>query len=83
MIYYIDRLDITEEKVRLKNHINYFMETINEDVSNGKKLNFLTHEMVREINTIGSKANNFRIQLIVVNMKDELEQIKEQLNNII
>lgn len=83
MIYYIERLDITEEKVRLKNHIDYFMETINEEVSNGKKLNFLTQEMGREINTIGSKANNFSIQQIVVNMKDELEQIKEQLNNIL
>tara|TARA_B110000008_G_C16962336_1_gene560668 strand:+ start:328 stop:1185 length:858 start_codon:yes stop_codon:yes gene_type:complete len=83
MIYYIEKLDITEEKIRLKNHISYFTETLNSDNSQGKKLGFICQEMGREINTIGSKANDFEIQKIVVQMKDELEKIKEQLLNIL
>lgn len=83
LVYYVERLDINEEKVRLKSHINYFTETLNEPISNGKKLNFISQEMGREINTIGSKANDVNIQRLVVQMKDELEKIKEQLNNIV
>jgi uncharacterized protein (TIGR00255 family) len=83
MIYYIEKLDITEEKIRLKNHISYFTETLNSDNSQGKKLGFICQEIGREINTIGSKANDFEIQKIVVQMKDELEKIKEQLLNIL
>ncbi len=83
IIYYIEKLDITEEKVRLLKHLNFFAESINESKSNGKKLGFVAQEIGREINTIGSKANHFEIQQIVVNMKDELEQIKEQLGNIL
>jgi uncharacterized protein (TIGR00255 family) len=83
LIYYIERLDITEEKVRLKKHCNYFIETLNEPNSQGKKLGFVSQEMGREINTIGSKANDSGIQKIVVQMKDELEKIKEQLLNIL
>jgi len=83
LVYYIERLDINEEKVRLKSHLNYFIETLHEPVSNGKKLNFISQEMGREINTIGSKANDVAIQRLVVQMKDELEKIKEQLNNIV
>jgi uncharacterized protein (TIGR00255 family) len=83
LVYYIERLDINEEKVRLKSHLNYFIETLNEPVSNGKKLNFISQEMGREINTIGSKANDVNIQRLVVQMKDELEKIKEQLNNVV
>lgn len=83
MIYYIEKLDITEEKIRLKNHISYFTETLNSTNSQGKKLGFICQEMGREINTIGSKANDFEIQKIVVQMKDELEKIKEQLLNIL
>ncbi len=83
MIYYIEKLDITEEKVRLVNHCSYFIETINEPESNGKKLGFITQEIGREINTIGSKANDVDIQKIVITMKDELEKIKEQLNNVL
>ena len=83
MIYYIEKLDITEEKVRLVNHCSYFIETINEHESNGKKLGFITQEIGREINTIGSKANDVDIQKIVISMKDELEKIKEQLNNVL
>lgn len=83
LVYYVERLDINEEKVRLKSHINYFIETLHEPVSNGKKLNFISQEMGREINTIGSKANDVSIQRLVVQMKDELEKIKEQLNNIV
>ena len=83
MIYYIEKLDITEEKIRLKNHISYFIETLNSNTSQGKKLGFICQEMGREINTIGSKANDFEIQKIVVQMKDELEKIKEQLLNIL
>ena len=83
LIYYIERLDITEEKVRLKKHCDYFIETLNEPGSQGKKLGFVSQEMGREINTIGSKANDAGIQKIVVQMKDELEKIKEQLLNIL
>jgi len=83
LIYYLERLDITEEKVRLKKHCDYFTETLNEQTSQGKKLGFVCQEMGREINTIGSKANDAGIQKIVVQMKDELEKIKEQLLNIL
>ena len=83
MIYYLERLDITEEKVRLEKHCDYFLETLQEPVSQGKKLGFITQEMGREINTIGSKANHAEIQKIVIQMKDELEKIKEQLLNIL
>ena len=83
MIYYIEKYDITEEKVRLNNHINYFRETLNSKESNGKKLGFIVQEMGREINTIGSKANDFELQKLVVQMKDELEKIKEQLLNVL
>ena len=83
MIFYLDKFDITEEKVRLKNHIKYFREVTNEDSPNGKKLGFIAQEMGREINTIGSKANDAHLQKIVVQMKDELEKIKEQLLNIL
>jgi len=83
LIYYIEKFDITEEKVRLQQHIDYFMQTINENTSNGKKLNFISQEIGREINTIGSKANDADIQKVVVNMKDELEKVKEQLFNIL
>lgn len=82
LIYYLEKLDITEEKVRLKQHCDYFIETIDEDNS-GKKLGFITQEIGREINTLGSKANDAAIQRIVVQMKDELEKIKEQLFNIL
>ncbi|MBN2215258.1 MAG: YicC family protein [Bacteroidales bacterium] len=83
LIYYIEKLDITEEKVRLKNHCSYFMQVTKENNIVGKKLGFICQEIGREINTIGSKANDFEIQKIVVLMKDELEKIKEQLMNII
>ncbi len=83
LIYYIEKLDITEEKVRLARHLDYFMETLNDGGANGKKLNFIAQEMGREINTLGSKANSADIQKLVVMMKDELEKIKEQLANIL
>ncbi len=83
MIYYIEKFDITEEKVRLEKHCNYFLETVKAPESPGKKLGFVTQEIGREINTIGSKANNADIQKLVVLMKDELEKIKEQLFNIL
>jgi len=83
LIYYIEKLDITEEKVRLKNHLNYFKKELNSDVSNGKKLAFITQEMGREINTIGSKSNFAAMQNLVVQMKDELEKIKEQGLNVL
>lgn len=83
LIYYIEKLDITEEKVRLLKHCQYFLETLNETGSQGKKLGFVTQEMGREINTIGSKASDAEIQKIVVQMKDELEKVKEQLGNIL
>ena len=83
IVFYIDKLDITEEKVRLKSHCNYFISALNSDDSNGKKLGFISQEMGREINTLGSKANNADIQQIVVRMKEELEKIKEQLLNVL
>lgn len=83
LIFFIEKLDITEEKVRLKKHLDYFIDAIDDEVSNGKKLGFVSQEIGREINTIGSKANCFEIQQIVVQMKDELEKIKEQLLNIL
>jgi len=83
LIYYLEKLDITEEKIRLKKHCGYFSETLMERISNGKKLSFIAQEMGREINTLGAKANDFEIQKIVVQMKDELEKIKEQLMNIL
>jgi uncharacterized protein (TIGR00255 family) len=83
LVYYIEKYDITEEKVRLNNHINYFIETINSKDSNGKKLGFIAQEMGREINTIGSKSNFAPMQKLVVQMKDELEKIKEQLLNVL
>ncbi|MFO8053834.1 MAG: YicC/YloC family endoribonuclease [Bacteroidales bacterium] len=83
IVYYLDKLDITEEKVRLKQHCYYFLETMTAGTANGKKLNFIAQEIGREINTMGSKANHSGIQKIVVDMKDELEKIKEQLSNIL
>jgi uncharacterized protein (TIGR00255 family) len=83
MIYYLERLDITEEKIRLKKHCEYFLDTMDEVASQGKKLGFITQEIGREINTLGSKANQADIQKLVVQMKDELEKIKEQLMNIL
>lgn len=83
MIFYMEKLDITEEKVRLAQHCNYFLEIIGSEENAGKKLGFITQEIGREINTLGSKANNADIQKIVVLMKDELEKIKEQLFNIL
>jgi uncharacterized protein (TIGR00255 family) len=83
LIYYIEKLDITEEKVRLQNHLNYFIKTLNSVDSNGKKLGFISQEIGREINTIGSKANFAPMQKQVVQMKDELEKIKEQLLNVL
>ena len=83
LIFYLEKLDITEEKLRLKRHCQYFIETIKEDIANGKKLTFISQEMGREINTLGSKAYDVDIQKLVVQMKDELEKIKEQLANIL
>jgi uncharacterized protein (TIGR00255 family) len=83
MIFYLERLDITEEKVRLKNHCSFFREVCRDEEQAGKKLGFITQEIGREINTIGSKANHFDMQRIVVQMKDELEKIKEQLMNVL
>ena len=83
LIYYLEKLDITEEKVRLKNHLSYFVQELNSDDSNGKKLGFISQEIGREINTIGSKANFAPMQKLVVEMKDELEKIKEQLLNVL
>lgn len=83
LIYYLEKYDITEEKVRLKNHLNYFIETMALDDSQGRKLAFIGQEMGREINTIGSKSNHAAMQQIVVQMKDELEKIKEQLLNVL
>jgi len=83
MILYLEKMDITEEKVRLKNHCKYFMETLKEDASAGKKLGFISQEMGREINTLGSKASDSEIQRLVVEMKDELEKIKEQVLNVL
>ena len=83
MIYYLEKYNITEEKVRLKNHIDYFKKTLSNDTSNGKKLGFIAQEIGREINTIGSKANHAGLQKLVIQMKDELEKIKEQLLNVL
>jgi uncharacterized protein (TIGR00255 family) len=83
LIYYIDKLDITEEKTRLRAHCSYFLETLESADANGKKLGFISQEIGREINTIGSKANDAGIQKLVVGMKEELEKIKEQLLNVL
>ncbi|MDG1682362.1 MAG: YicC family protein [Flavobacteriaceae bacterium] len=83
LIYYIEKIDITEEQVRLKNHLEYFLSSLKNSTSNGKKLAFIGQEIGREINTIGSKANNSEMQKIVIQMKDELEKIKEQLLNVL
>jgi uncharacterized protein (TIGR00255 family) len=83
LIYYLEKYDITEEKVRLQNHLNYFREAIGSEDSNGKKLGFITQEIGREINTIGSKSNFAPMQQLVVQMKDELEKIKEQALNVL
>ena len=83
LIYYLEKYDITEEKVRLKNHLSYFLKTATESEAPGKKLGFIAQEIGREINTIGSKANDASIQREVVQMKDELEKIKEQLLNVL
>ena len=83
LVYYIEKFDITEEKVRLKNHLDYFQKALKSDDSNGKKLGFISQEMGREINTIGSKSNYAPMQKLVVQMKDELEKIKEQLLNVL
>ncbi|GAA4469225.1 YicC family protein [Nibrella saemangeumensis] len=83
LIYYMEKFDISEEKVRLRTHLDYFIEVLTNEDANGKKLNFIAQEIGREINTIGSKANDAPIQKLVVQMKDELEKIKEQTMNII
>jgi uncharacterized protein (TIGR00255 family) len=83
MILYLDKMDITEEKIRLQNHCKYFMETLKDGPSAGKKLGFISQEIGREINTLGSKASDSDIQRLVVEMKDDLEKIKEQLMNIL
>ncbi len=83
LIFYLEKFDITEEKVRLKNHLKYFKEVMANDSPNGKKLGFIAQEIGREVNTIGSKANHAGLQKIVVQMKDELEKIKEQLLNVL
>jgi len=83
LVYYIEKFDITEEKVRLTNHLDYFQKALKSDDSNGKKLGFISQEMGREINTIGSKSNHAPMQKLVVQMKDELEKIKEQLLNVL
>jgi len=83
LIYYMEKMDVTEEKIRLQTHIDYFRKTIETEEGTGKKLNFITQEMGREINTLGSKANDASIQKLVISMKDELEKIKEQTANIV
>lgn len=83
LIFYLEKYDITEEKVRLENHLNYFLETIAGTETNGRKLGFITQEMGREINTMGSKSNHTQMQKLVVMMKDELEKIKEQVLNVL
>lgn len=83
IMFYLEKLDITEEQVRLSQHLDYFIEVLNEGQSQGKKLNFIGQEIGRELNTLGSKANHAQIQKIIVNMKDELEKIKEQMLNIL
>jgi uncharacterized protein (TIGR00255 family) len=83
IFWYLEKLDITEEKLRLRKHCDYFINTIHSNESNGRKLGFITQEIGREINTLGSKAYNAEIQMIVVQMKDELEKIKEQVSNVL
>ena len=83
LIFYVEKFDISEEKVRLRTHCNYFLETLKSEASNGKKLAFISQEIGREINTIGSKANDAEMQKIVVNLKDEMEKIKELLLNVL
>jgi uncharacterized protein (TIGR00255 family) len=83
LIYYMEKLDINEEKVRLANHCSYFTETMNEDEPSGRKLGFIAQEIGREINTLGSKANESNLQRIVVQMKDNLEKVKEQVLNVL
>jgi uncharacterized protein (TIGR00255 family) len=83
LIFYLEKYDITEEKVRLENHLNYFIETLSGTEANGRKLGFITQEMGREINTMGSKSNHTEMQKLVVMMKDELEKIKEQVLNVL
>lgn len=83
LIFYLEKYDITEEKVRLENHLNYFIETLAGTEANGRKLGFITQEMGREINTMGSKSNHSEMQKLVVQMKDELEKIKEQVLNVL
>ena len=83
MIFYIEKLDISEEKQRLAKHLDYFIETMEKEPACGKKLGFIAQEMGREINTLGSKSNNSELQVLVVNMKDELEKIKEQVLNVL
>lgn len=83
LIYYIEKLDVNEEKIRLSNHLKYFVETMNSEKSQGRKLGFIAQEIGREINTLGSKSNHVEMQKIVVQMKDELEQIKEQILNVL
>lgn len=83
LIFYLEKYDITEEKVRLENHLNYFIETLAGKEANGRKLGFITQEMGREINTMGSKSNHAQMQKLVVQMKDELEKIKEQVLNVL
>ena len=83
LIFYLEKFDITEEKVRLQNHLHYFKEVMENDFPNGKKLGFIAQEIGREVNTMGSKANHAQMQKIVVQMKDELEKIKEQLLNVL
>ncbi len=83
LIYYLEKLDVTEERVRLTNHLDYFLETIKRNEANGRKLGFITQEMGREINTLGSKSNHAGMQKLVVMMKDELEKIKEQVLNVL
>ena len=82
LVFYLDKMDMNEEKIRLTNHCNYFLETLAHPLSNGRKLNFISQEMGREINTLGSKAYDSSIQRIVVKMKDHLERIKELLLNV-
>jgi uncharacterized protein (TIGR00255 family) len=83
VLFYLDKLDISEEKIRLRSHINYFQETLNEGNSSGKKLGFIVQEMGREINTIGSKSNHAIMQRKVVEMKNHLEKLKEQVQNVL
>ena len=83
MIFYIEKLDISEEKQRLAKHLDYFIETMEKEPACGKKLGFIAQEMGREINTLGSKSNSSELQVLVVNMKDELEKIKEQVLNVL